>query len=116
MSWSARIATLIVSVATLAGAAPAIAGTNIHFDAKIRVISGGDRMQYHGRVRSNVEACEVGRTVRITNARRLIGQTATDERGKFSLKADAVPEGSSVKFKLKPNGPECPAQTLFVEI
>ena len=116
MRWSARLVALMVSVGTLAAAAAAFGEANIHFDAKVRVISGGDRMQYHGRVRSNVEACEVGRTVRISNAGRLIGVTATDETGRFSIKAKAVPDGSSVKFKLKRNGSECDPQTLFVEI
>ena len=117
MSLSARMAAMAVSVGLLATAAPAFGGvSDLDFTAKIRVISGGDQMQYHGRVRSSNEFCQVGRTVRITNARRLIGVAATTETGKFSVKAPAVPDGSSVKFKLKPNGSDCPAQTLFVEI
>ena len=117
MSLSARLGAMAVSVGMLAAAAPAFGGVaDLDFTAKVRVLSGGDRMQYHGRVRSSNELCQVGRTVRITNAGRLIGVTATDDRGKYSVKAAAVPDGSSVKFKLKPNGSECPAQTLFVEI
>ena len=117
MSLSARLAAMAVSVGMLAAAAPAFGGAaSIDFTAKIRVLSGGDRMQYHGKVKSDVIDCQVGRTVRITNAGRLVGVAGTDESGKFSVKAAAVPDGSSVKFKLKPNGSECPAQTLFVEI
>jgi hypothetical protein len=107
---------MIVAVAALAMAGPAFGDANVHFNAKVRVVSHGDQMQYHGRVRSDVEACQVGRTLRISSSHHLIGQTATDDAGKFSIVANAVPDGSSVKFKLKPNGPDCPAATLFVEI
>jgi hypothetical protein len=115
MSTSVRLGAMIVAAGMLA--APAAFGdANVHFNAKIRLVSHGTQMQYHGRVRSNSEACQVGRTVRISETGHLIGKTATGDNGKFSLVANAVEDGSSVKFKLKPNGPDCPAALLFVEI
>ena len=86
---------------------------NVHFSAKIRSASHGTKMEYYGRVRSDVEACQVGRAVRIS-AGLLIGQTGTGEDGKFSLVAKPVPDGTTVKFKLTRNGHDCPAQTIFV--
>jgi hypothetical protein len=73
-------------------------------------------MQYHGKVHSDVEACQVGRTVRITSSGDLIGKATTEDNGKFSIKADAVERDSRVKFKLKPSGPVCQSETLFVEL
>ena len=107
----------IVSVAALAAASSAFAGSEatIHFNAKIRTVSHGDKMEYYGRARSNLEACQVGRTVRIS-AGLLIGQTGTDAGGKFSLVANPVEDGATVKFKLTRNGSDCPAQTLFVDL
>ncbi len=117
MGWSARFVAMAVAVAALTAAGSAFAEeANLRFSAKVRIISGGDRMQYHGKVRSDLEACQVGRTVRITESGDLIGLTSTKGSGKFSLKTDAVEDGSTVKFKLKPNGPDCPSKTLFVEI
>ena len=116
MSWSARLVAVVVAVAAFAAAGSAFAETTIHITAKVRIISGGERMQYHGKVRSPVEECQVGRTVRITSSGDEIGSTETDDKGKFSIKGDAVEDGSKVKFKVKPNGTECPAKTVYVKI
>jgi hypothetical protein len=117
MSWSARLAAVTAALVALAVAGSAFAGeVTVDFTAKVRPISGGDRMQYHGRVSSEVEACQVGRKVRISLSGDLIGKTETRDNGKFSLKADAVEDDSSVKFKFKPNRPLCPSETLFVEV
>ena len=116
MSLSARLAGMIVTVAALAAASSAFGGAEVQFSAKVREASGSDRMQYYGRVKSDVEECQAGRTVRITSSGRLIGRTRTEESGKYSIVAKRVPNGSSVKFKLKRNGTECPASTLFVEL
>jgi hypothetical protein len=115
MSWSARLVVLVVAVAALVTASSALGDANVHFNAKIRTVSHGTKMEYYGRVRSNVEACQVGRAVRIS-AGLLIGQTGTGEDGTFSLVANRVPDGTSVKFKLTRNGRECPAATIFVEL
>ena len=103
-------------LATLAGPTAASADTNLHFNAKVRVLAAADEYEYHGRVRSNVEECQVGRTVRVTRGGRLIGKTGTDIDGRFSFRAKPVPDGSTVKFKLKPNGPDCAPAKIFVEL
>ena len=109
------IAALAV-LATLAGAATAFATTNLHFNAKVRILATGDAYEYHGRVRSNVDACQIGRTIRVTVGGRLIGKTGTDVDGRFTFKAKPVRDGSSVKFKLKPNGPDCGPAKIFVQV
>ncbi len=116
MSWSARLAAIIVAVAALAAAGSAFArDASIDWTAKVRILSS-DRMQYHGKVSSPVEACQVDRTVRITSSGDLIGKAVTEDNGKYSIKEDAVEDDSRVKFKLKPNAPECQSETLFVEL
>ena len=116
MRLSARVVAVIAAMGMTAMAAPASAqDVRQKFDAKVRVLSNGSQFQYHGRVRSNLEFCEVGRTVRISRGGREIVLTSTDERGRFSAKAAAVPDGSTIKFKVKPNE-ECDALKLFVEI
>jgi hypothetical protein len=115
MSWSARLVALVAAMAALATASSAFGEANVHFNAKIRPASHGTKMEYYGRVRSNVEACQAGRTVRISSGL-LIAQTGTGEDGKFSVVASSVPDGSTVKFKLTRNGRECPAQTITVEL
>ena len=111
-----RLVGMVVAVAALGAASSAFGGTDVEFKAKIRPVSGGDEMQYYGRVSSDVEECRADRTVRITSSGRLIGTTATQENGKFSLVADPVEDGSSVKFKLKRASADCPAATVLVEL
>ena len=116
MSWNARLVAIVVSLAALVAPVAAFGEASIDFTAKVRILAGGERMQYHGKVRSDFEACAVDRKVRISVPGREIGELKTDEDGKFSIKADAVPDGSKVKFKLKPVGLECPAKTVYVKI
>ena len=116
MTWRTRLVAVIVSVAALATAGAAFGDANIHFSAKVRVLANSDEFQYHGKVRSNLEACQIGRTVRVTVRGHLIGQTGTGNDGRYSFRAAPVDDGSIVKFKLKPNGPDCPSATLLVEI
>ena len=105
------------SLAVIAVGAPAFGDdVDVHFDAKVNPFLNGDQAKYSGRVRSSLEECQAGRKVRITLKRHLIAKAETEESGKFSVVADSVDEGSSVKFKLKPNRPDCPAQTVFVEV
>jgi hypothetical protein len=116
MSWTARMVAVTVAALTLGAAGSAYGDATVHFNAKVRVIAHGAKMDYHGKVRSELLECQADRTIRISLKGHLIAQATTDEDGRFSEKADAVPDGSSVKFKLKPAGPECPALTLYVEI
>jgi hypothetical protein len=106
---------MVVAVAALVTASSAFGAANVHFNAKVRPASHGTKMEYYGRVRSNVEACQAGRTVRISSGL-LIAQTGTGEDGKFSVVANSVPDGSTVKFKLTRNGRECAAATISIEI
>jgi hypothetical protein len=116
MSRSARFVAGIVAVLALAAAGSAFAGTNIHFNAKVRVLANGDQFEYHGKVRSNLEACQVGRKVKISSPGVRLGNAFTDESGRFSRKDDPVDDGALVKFKLVENGPDCPAYKVIVEI
>ena len=116
MSWNARLVAMVVSVAALVAPVAAFGEASIDFTAKVRVLAAGERMQYHGKVSSDFEACAVDRKVRISNDGNLIGQRVTDEDGKFSINAPAVEDNSKVKFKLKPVGEECPAKTVYVKI
>ena len=106
------------SLAVIVPAAPAFAGdVDVDFEAKVNPFLNRDEAKYHGRVRSNVEECSVGRKIRITVKGNLIAKAKTDEDGKFGVVAKSVEDGSSVKFKLKPNRSfDCPGQTLFVQV
>ena len=117
MSWRVRLVAFCASLAVIAPAGSAFGGdVDVHFDANVDPFLNGDQARYYGRVRSNLDECKVGRKVRITLKRQLIAKAETDEKGKFKVIADSVEEGSSVKFKLKPDRPDCPGQTLFVEL
>ena len=120
MNWRSRLVVAGAALAMLAGAGPAFGrlgeDLDVHFDAKVKPVHGGDRYQFSGRVRSNFEECQSGRKVRVTIARHLVGRAVTDEDGEFSLIGDPVESGTSVKFKLKRNRPDCPAQTIFVQV
>ena len=121
MHWSARLGVVCAAMAIVAPAAPAASAfggdVDVDFEAKVNPFLNRDEAKYYGRVRSNVEECSVGRKVRITVKRHLIARAETDEKGKFGGVAESVEEGSSVKFKLKPNRPsDCPGQTLFVQV
>ncbi|MDX6581746.1 MAG: hypothetical protein QOI10_930 [Solirubrobacterales bacterium] len=116
MSWTVRLVAVIVAVAALAGAGSALADANQHFSAKVRVLAHSDQFDYHGRVRSNLEACEVGRKVKIASRGVKLGYATTDASGRFSRLDDPVDDGAIVKFKLIANGSDCPALKLTVEI
>ena len=116
MSWRACLLAVCVALLALPAGAPARGDLDVDFDVKVKPIGNGERYAYSGRVRANLEECQVGRKVRVTAARRLIGKAKTDEDGKFKITGDPVKDGSSVKFKLKPNRPNCPAQTVFVQV
>jgi hypothetical protein len=116
MSWSTRFVGLIVAVAALAACSTAFAGVDFTFNAKVRIVSGGDLMQYHGKVLSNVEECQVGRKIKIKSPGVKLGSAFTDAKGKFSIKDDAVEDGALVKFKLVAIGDTCPGGKVVVEI
>ena len=116
MGSKACLVAVCAALAALPGGAWARGGLDVDFEAKVKPIGNGEHYKYSGRVRASLEECQVGRKVRITIAHRLVGTAKTDEDGKFSLTGDPVKDGSSVKFKLKPNRPSCPAQTVFVQV
>ena len=116
MRWRVCLVTVCAALAAIPAGASALGDLDVDFDAKVKPLGNGERYAYSGRVQSNLEECQAGRKVRITSARNLIGKAETDEDGKFKVIGDPVKDGSSVKFKLKPNRPTCPSQTIFVEV
>ena len=98
---------------TLAGAGPALAGTNTHLDAKIKPLASG-KLRYQGKVRSSSDDCLAGRKVKISAPGVRIGKAKTADDGKFSITGKPVETGVEVRFKLKAKGTDCIGLELTV--
>ena len=113
MRRSARIALIAGGLLALA-AVPALAAT-VHIESEIKLRNNAPA--FHGRIVSDNDACEQGRSVKLFKERRnggkrLLGTTTSDLDGKWQVLVD--PLSSGAYFAVAQKREEGTAGTIFV--
>jgi hypothetical protein len=99
----------------LAIAAPASATQTVHIQSEIKIRNHAPA--FHGRITSDNDACEQGRSVKLFKAKRngtkkLLGTTTSDLAGKWQVLVDPLESGAY--FAVAQRRSEGTAGTIFV--
>jgi hypothetical protein len=88
LGWAALAATLV--------AVPALATQRVKIDSKVTISS--HRPAFHGHVRSDNDACESGRRVKLfkqrPGANKLLGKDRTNEHGRWVVRVQPLKSGA----------------------
>jgi hypothetical protein len=115
MTRALMLTVVAAALVALAATGPAMATQTVHISSEIKIRNHAPA--FHGRIVSDNDACEQGRSVKLFKERRnggkrLLGTTTSDLEGKWAVLVD--PLSSGAYFAVAQRREEGTAGTIFV--